>query len=251
MRTSTTSGKHSPSKTVLKTARVLLVAVFWLAVWQGICMWLDNALLMVSPLAVGKRLIELSGTAEFWAAIGVSFGRVFLGYLLGTLAGVVLGTAGGFSGAVHTLVPAAGCGQSGPVTSFVILALVWIKSYNLSIFVAFLVVFPPVYMSVYNGIKGVDRNLLEVAQVYRFSKQKTFRLCYLPAILPLFGQPYPPRLALHGRPALPGRFWPCRDRYRHHAPGCESLSGNLRCLLLDSCYHLSKRTGGKTGPTAG
>ncbi len=187
MRTSTTSGKHSPSKTVLKTARVLLVAVFWLALWQGICMWLDNALLMVSPLAVVKRLIELSGTADFWTAIGVSFGRVFLGYLLGTLAGVVLGTAGGFSGAVHTLLsPLLAVVKAAPVTSFVILALVWIKSYNLSIFVAFLVVFPPVYMSVYNGIKGVDRNLLEVAQVYRFSKRKTFRLCYLPAILPLF-----------------------------------------------------------------
>ena len=213
-------------------------------------MWLDNALLMVSPLAVGKRLIELSGTAEFWAAIGVSFGRVFLGYLLGTLAGVVLGTAGGFSGAVHTLLsPLLAVVKAAPVTSFVILALVWIKSYNLSIFVAFLVVFPPVYMSVYNGIKGVDRNLLEVAQVYRFSKQKTFRLCYLPAILPLFRTAVSTAVGFAWKAALPGRFWRCREPVSAPCSGCENLSGNLRCLLLDSCYHLTKRTGGKTGPT--
>ena len=72
------------------------------------------------------------------------------------------------------------------MTSFVILALVWIKSRNLSIFIAFLVVFPQIYMSVFTGIKNADPQLLEVAKVYRFSRMKTLKLCYLPAVRPLF-----------------------------------------------------------------
>lgn len=150
-------------------------------------MALDNQLLMVSPLAVAERLWQLGGTWDFWLTVGISFWRVLLGYLIGTGAGALLGALGGRFSAVHSLLsPMLTVVKAAPVTSFVILALVWIKSYNLSIFVSFLVVFPPVYMSVYNGLREVDRRLLEVARVYRFSRWKTLRLCYLPAIAPLF-----------------------------------------------------------------
>lgn len=186
MRTSTTPDNRF-KRFCFKTARELLVAVFWLALWQAVCLALDNVLLAVSPFAVGKRLLELAGTGKFWRTIGISFGRVFLGYLIGTAAGALLGAAGGRYSAVHALLsPMLAVVKAAPVTSFVILALVWIKSYNLSVFVSFLVVFPPVYMSVYNGIHDADRALLEVARVYRFSRWKTLRLCYLPSIAPLF-----------------------------------------------------------------
>ena len=186
MRTSTTPDNRF-KRFCSKTARGFLVAVFWLGLWEMACLAMNNQLLVVSPLDVGRRLLELGGTGDFWGTIGVSFGRVFFGYLIGTAAGILLGAAGGRYSAVHTLLsPVLAVIKAAPVTSFVILALVWIKSYNLSVFVSFLVVFPPVYMSVYNGIRGADRTLLEVARVYRFSRWKTVRLCWLPSIAPLF-----------------------------------------------------------------
>lgn len=186
MRTSSTPGKPS-QKALSKTARVFLVAVFWLAVWEGVYLLLANDLLVVSPQAVIKRLGELAKTANFWRSIGVSFGRVLLGYGIGTVAGLLLGAVGGWFPAVHSLLsPLLSVIKAAPVTSFVILALVWIKSQNLSIFIAFLVVFPQIYMSVFTGIKNADPQLLEVAKVYRFSRMKTLKLCYLPAVRPLF-----------------------------------------------------------------
>lgn len=86
MRTSSTPGKPS-QKALSKTARVFLVAVFWLAVWEGVYLLLANDLLVVSPQAVIRRLGELAKTANFWRSIGVSFGRVLLGYGIGTIAG--------------------------------------------------------------------------------------------------------------------------------------------------------------------
>lgn len=186
MTTSTTHGKVSQGL-LRKTARGLLVAVFWLALWEIAWLAMKNDLLMVSPQAVARRLLELAGTGRFWGTVVTSLGRVLLGYLMGTAAGVLLGAAGGWRPALHALLsPMLAVVKAAPVTSFVILALVWIKSYNLSVFISFLVVFPPVYMSVYNGVRGADPALLEVAHVYRFSRWKTLRLCYLPAVAPLF-----------------------------------------------------------------
>ena len=64
MRTSSTPGKPS-QKALSKTARVFLVAVFWLAVWEGVYLLLANDLLVVSPQAVIRRLGELAKTANF------------------------------------------------------------------------------------------------------------------------------------------------------------------------------------------
>ena len=54
-----------------------------------------------------------------------------------------------------------------PVASFIILALVWLSSRSLTLFISALMVFPPVYLSTLEGIRRTDRQLLEMARVYR------------------------------------------------------------------------------------
>ena len=54
-----------------------------------------------------------------------------------------------------------------PVASFIILALVWLNSQSLSLFISALMVFPPVYLNVLEGICRTDRQLLEMARVFR------------------------------------------------------------------------------------
>ena len=171
------------NKKLIKTA---LVALFWLTVWQVLCLILDyNVLLISSPAAVVKRLGELVLEERFWISIFNSLRRVLTGYLLGAFCGIFLGTVGSFFKGIHQLLsPILVVIRAAPVISFIILALVWIKSYDLSIFISFLMVFPIVYSGVHEGIGSTDRKLLEVAKVYRFSFGKTVKLCYYPALKP-------------------------------------------------------------------
>ena len=162
-----------------------LAVLFWIAVWQVLSVFLDNSLLIASPLEVVHRMVELAQTTEFWVSIGVSLGRILIGYIVGAVTGVLFGVLGAKVPAVRILLsPLMAAIKSAPVTSFVILALVWIKSYELSAFIAFLMVFPMVYSSTIEGIHSADANLLEVARVYGFSKGKTVKLVYLPALRP-------------------------------------------------------------------
>ena len=73
-----------------------------------------------------------------------------------------------------------------PVASFIILALVWLNSRSLSLFISALMVFPPVYLNVLEGIRRTDGQLLEMARVFRVPFSRRLRYIYLPQIMPYF-----------------------------------------------------------------
>ena len=82
--------------------------------------------------------------------------------------------------------PMVGVLKSTPVASFIILALVWVKTEQLATLISFIMVLPLVYNNLCQGFAAADPKLLEMAKVFELSGWKTFHCCYLPAILPFF-----------------------------------------------------------------
>lgn len=70
----------------------LMVAAFWLAVWQLVSMAIGQEILMVSPVSTFLTLLRLMGTAGFYLSVGNTFGRILLGFLLALALGAALGT---------------------------------------------------------------------------------------------------------------------------------------------------------------
>lgn len=98
--------------------------------------------------------------------------RIVAGCALGIAAGSVLGVLTAVSRVLYELcMPLLTVVRSTPVASFIILALVWIKRDNVAIFIAFLMVLPILWGNVSRGIAECDRDLLEMAHVFRFSKK--------------------------------------------------------------------------------
>ena len=164
--------------------------MFWLLVWQGVSQVLGQEILLVSPVSVLRRLLELAVTADFWSSIAFSIIRIMGGFLLAAFLGILLGAlAAGVSPVRQLLEPAVLTIKSIPVASFVILVLIWVPSENLSVLsvvISFLMVFPVIYTNVLNGIESTDRKLLEMAEVFRISLPR--RICYIYAsqVLPFF-----------------------------------------------------------------
>lgn len=168
--------------------RIRLWAVLvWLALWQVGSLLLGESLLLPSPLAALARLAELAVTAGFWRAVGWSALRIIGGFLAACLAASALAVpAYRFRPVREFLAPAVACIKAVPVASFIILALVWLNSQQLSFFISFLMVFPPVYLAVLTGIGQADGKLLEMARVYRVPLWRQVRWLYLPAVAPHF-----------------------------------------------------------------
>ena len=68
--------------------------------------------------------------------------------------------------------------------SFVILALIWTGSKNLSILISFLVAYPILHISTVSGLKSTASKLLEMAQVFRVPFHKKIFYLYRPALSP-------------------------------------------------------------------
>ena len=175
-----------------KTDLRLWAVLFWLAVWQIAAMALaavypHGELLLASPVDVLLRLGQLAVTAAFWRTVAWSAIRIFGGFLLATVLAVALAALAAwktwFRGLMAPLV--AGI-KAVPVASFIILALVWLDSRSLPLFISALMVFPPVYLNVLAGIAAADQKLLEMANVFRVPLGRRLTGIYLPAVLPYF-----------------------------------------------------------------
>lgn len=165
----------------------LWAAAVWLLLWQAAGMVLDRAILLPSPLAVLRRLTQLAATANFWASLGLTAGRILGGFLLSCCLAVVLAAlSASFSRVGELLAPLVAVVKAVPVASFIILVFLWVPSRYLTTFISALMVFPPVYLNLLEGIARRDLQLLEMARVFRIPWWRRMWGIDLPQVLPYF-----------------------------------------------------------------
>ena len=172
---------------VKKGMKIAIPLVFWLGVWQIAAMAVGQELLLPTPIAVGRTLIDLAGTAGFWLSALYTLGRVILGLLGGVVIGSLLAFLTHFCVPADWLVsPAVRVLRATPVVSFILLLYLWVTRANIPGVIAALMVIPVVWGSVTAGLCAVDGQLLEMSHAYRFGWVKTLRLIYLPSLRPHF-----------------------------------------------------------------
>lgn len=166
-------------------ARRIAIIIFWITVWQLASLLIDNSIVFVGPSDVIRAFSLLIPEAGFWISIASSFGKISVGFLSGFLCGILLGSlAYGHRLLKDFLEPVVSLMKSIPVASFVILALIWIGSKNLSVFISFSVVFPVIYINTIAGLESTDPKLLEMAEVFSVRLPKRIHYIYIPALLP-------------------------------------------------------------------
>lgn len=164
--------------------RVLAVA-FWIAVWQGVSLAVGSEILVASPARTFGALLSLLREGAFYRAVLGSLMRICAGFALALALGIALGALSFVVGWVRALLhPVVSVVKATPVASFVILALIWISSKNLSIFISFLMVFPIMYENMLSGLESADAKLLEMGRVFHLSRMARIRAIYLPAAYP-------------------------------------------------------------------
>ena len=140
---------------------------------------------MPSPWSVLVRLSTLWQVDGFWQAVGFSISRITVGFLLALLGGALLAIgAARFPILEILLSPYMLTVKSVPVASFIVLMFTWFSPSSLSGFIAALIVLPTVYNNLLAGLRSVDRQMLEMAEVFRFSFWRRLLAVYLPHLRP-------------------------------------------------------------------
>ena len=172
----------------------LLTLLFWLAVWQLAAFAVDrsvsgrgNELLLPYPVSVLGALLRLVRSGPFWSAAGQTLGRILLGLAMGTSAGALLAVLTCTSRLCDALLaPAVRVVRATPITSFILLILLWTGKDRVPAVIAALMVIPVVWENLTQGIRSTDPQLLEMAKAYRFSPLKRAALIYWPSARPYF-----------------------------------------------------------------
>ena len=146
--------------------------------------WVTSNLLP-TPSDVARALVEL-GWHTVAVHVAASTLRVVAGYAIGALLALAVGSFVGLSATARALLdPTFQALRAIPSLAWVPLLLLWLgigEAPKLAMIA--IGSFFPIYMGVASGIRGVDRKLVEVAQLMRLGAFALVRRVLLPAALP-------------------------------------------------------------------
>ena len=164
-----------------------MVAAFWLGVWAIVAYRFGKPLLFPSPLSVLTTLGELLQTKEFYLITAKSIDNILFGTLSAIFCACVLAIVTSHIRLVRELIhPIMAVVKATPVASFIILMLLFLGPVKVPAFITFLIILPVVWTNLDQGIASIDKQLSEVAKMYRFSFAKRIRVLILPSLKPYF-----------------------------------------------------------------
>lgn len=167
----------------------LVLPLIALVAWEiaGARQWLPGNLLP-APSAIFATLTDLAKTGELLDHVIATSLRVAAGFAFGVVAATLLGAlCGAVPLARRLLDPTMQALKSVPSLAWVPLFILWFGIFETSKAILIAVgVFFPVYLALAAGIPSVDRKLVEVARVYRYSTAALVRRVLLPAVLPTY-----------------------------------------------------------------
>jgi NitT/TauT family transport system permease protein len=154
-------------------------------VWKLLSLFIGSDIILPSPESAFKALSLLSDDQSFLDSIFQTLRRGLAGFLLSAVSALIIGIAAGENKIVNTLLkPLLTVIKTVPVLSIVLLAIIWLNTENVPVFVCFLVVFPVISSNVIQGIRNVDPQLLEMANIYKVSRWRIIFQIYLPSLIP-------------------------------------------------------------------
>lgn len=172
---------------VWATAGGLLLPALLLAAWVAISefAWVP-AYRLPAPESVWTAALDLLDRGQLGTHIAISTQRVLIGFLIGSIAGLVLGSLVGLSrrGSI-LLAPTIGAFRAVPSLAWVPLLVLYIGINEDSkvTLIAIGALFP-VYTTVAGALRHVDAHLVELGRAFGLGRLELLRQVQLPAVVP-------------------------------------------------------------------
>ncbi len=144
--------------------------------------------ILPGPSRVWGALSLIARNGDLWINVGITFWRVAVGFVFGSLVGLPFGIAlGANKSAGEFFEPVIPVMNTVSSAIWAIFAIIWFGISNATtIFVIFMTTMPLIITNVWQGTRTVNADFIELAQVLRMPASKVMAKIYLPTILPYF-----------------------------------------------------------------
>ncbi len=166
--------------------RILAGIAILILLWQLAALGLDRGILIPAPSETLRILFHNFTTPAMLLAAGQTLWKVLLALALAILLGLPLGLLLGLSDAAYNLLrPLVMVVQAVPVISWLSLVIfTWGIGWRGPVFISFLSLFPVAVLTTVAGVHDLDKDLLEMARLYRVPWKRVVREIHLGSLLP-------------------------------------------------------------------
>lgn len=167
-------------KIIITIISILVLFITWYILYEIedhdiIIPAIDNTLNELYKIIMQDNFINIISTTIY---------RTILGFILSLILGFILGFISGLNQSFeYFMKPYILILRSIPIVAVMLIALIWIKSYNMPILVNILLCFPIIYQEVLTGVRNTDKSILEFGKVHNISKITMITDVYLPSVL--------------------------------------------------------------------
>jgi NitT/TauT family transport system permease protein len=179
-------GRPGQPRALVYVVRVGLV-VLWLGSWEIAARTVIDPFYYSMPSQIWTKLVDwfTNGTSQgsIWANIGITLEEAVLGFLVGTLGGVVLGVLLGRSRFLaDVMAPFIKGANAIPRIVLASLFVIWFGlGMSSKVATAFVLVFFAVFFNAFQGAREVDKVLVDNARILGASRWDLLRTIILPS----------------------------------------------------------------------
>jgi NitT/TauT family transport system permease protein len=156
-----------------------------LIIWKILAMVSGSGLIVPSPEETLKAVGKVVSEPDFFPSLSITVLRGLEGFVISLLLAVLIGIPAGLNeGFLQFINPLLVTIRSTPVISLILLAIIWFGSSQVPVFIAILTMFPVISSNIIEGIKDVDKDLVEMGNVYRVKPFRILKEIYIPSIIP-------------------------------------------------------------------
>ncbi|WP_233120192.1 ABC transporter permease [Tissierella creatinophila] len=168
----------------MKNRKLSIISkIYLIIIWILLSQTINNDVIVPSIKSTFISMIELIKDPGFLNIISSTILRTLLGFLISLFLAIILGILSSISKIVHNLMqPILKFLNSVPTIAIIVLALIWLNNEIVPIFVGFLMVFPVLYETVLQSILNIDKNIIQMAYLYRVNKIEIIKNIYIPNI---------------------------------------------------------------------
>lgn len=171
---------------MIRLKRTLFGIIIFLVIWQVLAVYLDARTIIPDLGAICNELTGIIAKKTFLTAVVSTIGKVIAALLLTLLIGLPLGFLLGINNKIFDMFrPIIMVIQAVPVISWLTLVIfAWGIGFRGPIFITFFSLFPIALLTTVSGVRNLDKNLLEMAALYRVPSGRVITHIYLGSLLP-------------------------------------------------------------------
>jgi len=163
----------------------LVSVIIILVIWKFFSLYFNSEFVLPSPEKTLLTTLKLFTDDRFLVTVGTTILRSLTGFIVSFFLGLLAGIASGVNPYVDAFLrPVLVTIRSVPIIAIILLALIWLTPGTVPVFIAMLTMFPFICTNVSDGIRSVDRDLVQMAKFYRVENARIVKELYIPAIMP-------------------------------------------------------------------